>query len=73
MTKNLQKFLIDQNISITKIAAETGISRVWVSNLLNGRYKTITQDNALNKIAGYLGLSRQRLLKMIQSDKLINK
>jgi len=65
MTKSLQKYLIDQNLTINNIAAGTGISRQWVSRLLNGHYRVVTNDNALKRISAFMGLTVGQLNKLI--------
>ncbi len=58
MTKEIKKLLIDQEISITELSRRIGISRTWVSLVINGHMKA-TETRKL--IAAALGRKMQEL------------
>ncbi len=49
-TKEIKKLMIDRDLSVQKIADETGFSKGYVSNVINGRYPGIKVRAAIADI-----------------------
>lgn len=41
VNKNVKKTMIDQNLTLTKLGAITGYSRVHLSNVINGHLESL--------------------------------
>ena len=57
-TKKVKKAMIDKDLTITKLAKKTGYSRIHLSNVINGHFKSAKARGA---IAEALGKKPERL------------
>ncbi len=37
--KNLKKYMLDRDLNLTLIAKKLGMSRAWISNVINGHFE----------------------------------
>lgn len=54
--KEIKKALIDRDMSVTELAAELGISRVYASNIVNGRICADAAPGIAERVGDYLGV-----------------
>lgn len=59
--ENIKSICDEHGISVTKLCIEVGLSRSVVSNLKNGRCKTLSAQT-LERIANYLGEPLDRVM-----------
>lgn len=52
--KELKKALIDRDMTVTELAAELGISRVYASNIVNGVIRADAAPGIAARIGEYL-------------------
>ena len=54
--KEIKKALIDRDMSITELASELGISRVYASQIINNIIRTDAAPGMAARIGDYLGV-----------------